>query len=255
VGTLVAAPAVVVQDVTITGPGQAPIQAYVVRPQTGGYRPRSMAGVLYLHWFEVGHTTQDRGEFLAEAVTLAGRGVVAMLPQLTFPWAGDPVGDARDRASVAAQYAAVRRAYHSLVAQPGVDQDRTAVVGHDYGGMYAALLAQAEPRLRAGAFLAVDATWANWFGTFWLGLSEDAWPAYRALFAGLDPVENCGRLGTHAFLQWGDQDRFVPEATRDRFAAACPAARSTVYTRAGHSLTQQAKDERMAWLSGELGLA
>lgn len=234
-------PGVLVEDTTW------PVQAYVVRPQAP-----SPAAVLFLHWFETGRSTQNRGEFLAEAVELAAHGVVSVLPQLTFPWTGDPVGDGRDRANVLAQYEAVRRAYRLLVAQPGVDRDRVAVVGHDYGGMYGALLAHAEPRVRTGVFLAIDATWANWFDTFWLRLPEDAKPAYRALFAGLDPVESCARLGSHAFLQWGDGDRFVPAATRDLFTAGCPAAKSTVYPRADHFLTQQAKDERIDWLLREL---
>jgi pimeloyl-ACP methyl ester carboxylesterase len=245
--------AVLIQDVVIPVNGQPTVRAYVVRP-AGTARPRSLAGALYLHWFEPGQSTQNRGEYLAEAVEMAGRGVVAVLPQLTFPWQGDPVGDARDREAVTAQFEAVRRVYAFLLAQQGVHDGRTAVVGHDYGGMYGAMLSQTDPRVRTSVFMGIDATWANWFDTFWLGLPEEQKAAYRALYAGLDPVDNCTRLGAHVFFQWGDRDPFIPAETRALFAAANPAARATLYTRADHFLTQQAKDDRMAWVTAELGL-
>jgi dipeptidyl aminopeptidase/acylaminoacyl peptidase len=105
--------------------------------------------VLYLHWLEPPDTTQNRTEFLAEAVPTAERGAVAILPDLSFPWNGQVFGGVRDVSSVRAQFAAVTRAYRTLLAQPGVDPRRTAVVGHDYGAMYGAMLAQREQMVHA----------------------------------------------------------------------------------------------------------
>ena len=245
--------AVLVEDVSIAVPGQSPISAYVVRPARPA-PPHSRAGVLFLHWFEPGQVTQNRTEFLGEATELAGRGVVSVLPQLGFPWGGDPVGDAGDRAAVLAQLDAVRHAYGALLEQPGVDAGRTAVVGHDYGSMYAAILAQQDQRIRAEVFMAGDATWANWFDLYWLGLPDDQKAGYRALFSGLDPVQNLSRLGDRILFQWGDRDPFIPAPTRDAFAAADPGATATVYPHSDHVLTQAAKDDRAAFLSLQLGL-
>ena len=244
--------AVTVEDVRIPVAGQAPVSAYLVRPEHGG---RSLAGVLYLHWFEPPASTQNRTEFLAEAVDLAAQGVVAVLPQLTFPWQGDPVGDARDRTAVLDQYKAVAKAYDFLVAQPGVDRHRTAVVGHDYGAMYGAMVAQRTPTLRTAVLMAPDATWANWFDTYWLGLPDDQKPAYRALFAGLDPVANVSRLGSALYLQFGGRDQFVPAETRAAFAAANPDAKVSFSATADHFLQQPAKDDRLTWLTTTLHLA
>jgi dienelactone hydrolase len=262
-GTAMAAPsptqarirtgAVTVTDIQIPVPGQAPVDAYLVRPVQPA-RPHSQAGVLFLHWFEPGQSTQNKAEFLAEAVTLAGQGAVAVLPQLTFPWNGDPVGDARDRAAVTAQFEAVRAAYHALLAQNEVDPGRTAVVGHDYGAMYASILAQRERTVHALVFMAGDSTWANWFDTYWLGLPDDQKAAYRALFAGLDPVDNVSRLGAHVYFQFADLDIFVTPPVRAAFAAANPAAKVTVYPGSQHFLTQPAQDDRLAWVRAELRL-
>lgn len=244
---------VLVEDVEIDVPGQAPMAAYLVHP-SGPAKRNSLAGVLYLHWFAPGQPTQNRTEYLAEAVALAERGTVSVLPQLRFPWEADPVGDIRDRGAVTTQVDAVRSAYKRLLREPGVNAHRTAIVGHDYGAMFGAILAQGDPRVRAQVFMGGDATWANWFDTYWLGLPDDQKAAYHAVFDGLDPVDNVSRLGSHLFLQWGDRDQFITPEVRDAFATANPAAKATLYVRADHFLTQQAKDDRIAWLSGELGI-
>jgi dienelactone hydrolase len=247
----VAAP-VVVQDVQIDVPGQAPTRAYLVRPQHPA-RERSLAAVLYLHWLEPPDVTQHRTEFLDEAIQAAQRGAVTLLPELTFPWNFAVFGDQRDADAVRAQLAAVTKAYHALLAQPGVDPRRTAVVGHDYGAMYGAILAQRDLRVHSGVFMAGDATWANWFVTYFVDVPDPV--AYAKLFAGLDPVDNVSRLGAHLYFQWAGQDQFVSPAVRDRFAAADPAAKVTLYPNAKHGLDQHAKDDRTPWLYAELGLS
>ncbi len=243
--------AVTVQDVTIPVAGQAPVTAYVIGP---AHRTRPLAGVLYLHWFAPGEPTQNRSEFLAEAERTAARGAVAVLPQLTFPWAADPVGDARDRAAVTGQLAAITAAYRYLLREPGVEARRTAVVGHDYGAMYAAVLAQREPAIHAAVLMAPDATWANWFDQYWLDLPAADKPAYRALFHGLDPVDNAGRLGHALYFQFAGQDIYVPATTRAAFRAAAPAAMVSLYPDADHFLDQAAANDRTRWLDARLGL-
>jgi dienelactone hydrolase len=238
---------VIVTDIQIPVAGQAPVTAYLVRPA----KHRShLAGALYLHWFEPPASTQNRTEFLSEAIALAGRGAVAVLPQLTFPWEGDPVGDATDRTKVTNQLAAIEAAYQTLLRQEGVDQQRTAVIGHDYGAMYASLLGK---QVHAMVFMAGDATWANWFDTFWLGLPADQTVAYRKVFAGLDPVDNVAKAND-VYFQWAGRDIFVTPEVRAAFSAAKPSAKVSLYEKADHFLNQPAKDDRLTWVSSELGL-
>ena len=54
----------------------------------GSLKKHSQAGVLWLHW--LGEINGDRSEYLSEAVTLAGKGVVSVLPQGYFPWVPEP---------------------------------------------------------------------------------------------------------------------------------------------------------------------
>ena len=67
-----------------------------------------------------------------------------------------------------------------LAAQPGVDPDRIAVVGHDYGGMYGVLLADRDERISTLALQAPDTCWGNWFASYWLKLEDDARKEYAA---------------------------------------------------------------------------
>ena len=238
-----------VRTVRIAVPGRAPMDAYLVRPGHG----RGFAGVLDLHWFEPGHASADNSEFLPEAVELAERGVVSVLPQQRFPWAADPVGDQRDRAAVLGGYADAKAAFDYLAGQKGVDRSRLGVVGHDYGAMYGAMLGQADKRVRTSVLVALDAQWANWFNLFWIGLEGDAATAYDKVFQGLDPVDNVRRLGDRLMIQWSDNDFFIPAGIRTRFAEAAPAAVAKTYERTDHSMDLTSIEaDRIAFLATHL---
>jgi dienelactone hydrolase len=240
-----------VSDIQIPVDGQQPLPAYLVLPRRGqhaGGGHRAPA-VLFLHWFDPPLKDSDRTEFLAEAVRLADRGVVSLLPQQRFPWAGDPVGDARDRATIDAQLAALQEALDALQHRPEVDPQRVAIVGHDYGAMYGLDLAARNPQVTAVVAMAADATWSNWFDKFWLGLEGEAEAAYARLFADIDPV-----VAAHAadsrplYLQWSATDFYIPQAVRDAFSAAAPHARVSVYDHVDHQLGVRALTDRDAWL-------
>jgi len=248
--------AVRIVDVALTAPGQEDqVRAWLVEADgTTDGRPR--AGVLWLHW--LGHRHNDRGEFLPLAVELASRGVVSLLPAGFFPWVPDPDGTATDVQCVRDQVAAHAVALDHLSAHPGVDPGRVALVGHDYGGMYGALLADQDPRISTLALQALDATWENWFATYWLRLQGAGREQYAGLFAGLSPVDAVGRLaerlGERMLLQWAGNDTFVSPTARSAYEAANPKARSVEYANADHMLDDRAAAELSAFLAQELAL-
>jgi dienelactone hydrolase len=241
--------ATTVLDVQIPVPGQQPQPAYLVLPRhTAAHRAPA---VLFLHWFEPPAKDSSRDEYLAEATRLAERGVVSLLPQQRFPWAFDPMGDARDRAAIIAQLDAAQRALDVLRQRPEVNQSRVAIVGHDYGAMYGLDLAARNPSVAAVVSMAADATWSNWFNMFWIGYEGQQAADYAALFADLDPVAVAGSAPA-LYLQWSSNDFFIPAAVRDQFSAAAPSAKVSVYDHVGHELGIAAQTDRDAWLLDQL---
>ena len=245
------ASSVVVEDITIRVPRQDPVQAYVVRP-AGHLKRDSAAGVLFLHW--LGEINNDRGEYLTEAITLADRGVVSVLPQGYFPWVPNPDGTANDVRLVKNQVRAFRAALNRLASVRAVDDSRIAVVGHDYGAMYGALLADSDERVSAMVLQAPDAQMGNWFATFWLQLEGQERADYLALFAEVDPVDHTARLGSHVLFQWAGEDEYIPAEVRAAYAASSPDAQVKLYERSDHELTDAARVDRLAFLADQLDL-
>lgn len=247
------APGVVISDIRLRVPGQKRrVSAYVVKP--AGRLPRhSQAGVLFLHW--LGDPHNDRTEYLGEAVGLAEHGVVSVLPQGYFPWVPSPDGSSHDVTLVKDQLHAFHRALDALAGMRAVDPKRVGLVGHDYGAMYGALLADRDHRVSTLVLETPDSRWGNWFATYWLGL--DPGPerdAYYALFHGLDPIDHTSRLGAHVLFQWAGDDVYIPSQVRDDFAAASPEAKVELFDGADHQLTDAARVKRDAFLSHQLRL-
>ena len=243
---------VVVRDITYTGPGATPVRAYLVEPETGGRH----AATLFLHWFEPGNPTSSRLEFLDDAVTLAQQGVVGLLPDLTFPWNGDPVGDRTDLDRVVAQTIQARRGLDLLTDRADVDRKRIAVVGHDYGGMYG-LLVSALDRTRVTYTVAinVDATFSNWFARFWLGLGGEDTVRYEKLLEPTDPIRLvcCGARGGILY-QYSEPDFFIPDSTRRALVSATAEPKTyKLYPGAEHQLDDEtARQDRISWLLDRL---
>ena len=246
-----AAASVVVEDITISVPGHEDVQAWLVKPG-GTLKKQTQAGVLWLHW--LGEINGDRSEYLSEAVTLAGKGVVSVLPQGYFPWVPNPDGTIGDVTLVENQVAAMRAALDRLTSERSVDQSRIALVGHDYGAMYGALLADSGTRISTMVLQAPDALMGNWFAQFWLQLEGAERDAYLALFDDVNPVDHTARLGDRVYIQWAEEDVYIGEDVRDAYAASSPDAVTQLYPRQDHEFRDSARVDRLAFLEAQLGL-
>lgn len=242
---------VVVEDISIPVPGQEPVQAYLVRP-SGNLKKSSAPGVLWLHW--LGEINNDRSEYLPEAITLAGEGVVSVLPLGYFPWVPNPDGTTGDVTLVENQVDAFRSALDRLDGVRAVDDSRIALVGHDYGAMYGALLADSDERVSTMVLQAPDALMGNWFAKFWLGYEGAERDAYLALFEDLDPVDHAARLGDRVYIQWAGDDFYIGQDVRDAYAASSPDAITTLYPNQDHEFRDSARVDRLAFLRDQLGL-
>jgi pimeloyl-ACP methyl ester carboxylesterase len=206
-----------VHDISYRAPGQDPVSAYLVMPLVGGKHPAAM----FLHWLDTPEES-TRAEFLAEAESLAAGEdhVISLLPQLTFPFDYFPVGDVRDKDSVIKQTIQLRRGLDLLGSLPHVAKARIAVVGHDYGAMYASLLSAIDRcRVHSTVIMAADSTMSNWFVTFFLDLPPDQVAPYTQMLTSVDPINYIGRDPRRLLLQYATDDFYIPisvaEAIRD----------------------------------------
>jgi len=230
--------------------GGRPSSAYLVTPD--GAAALSARGILWFHWLEGGSPRSNRTEFLDEAKALAASdGVVSLLVDGTFPWLERPQSIEHDRSSVEAELTMLGAAYELLLAQPAVDPARTALVGHDYGGMYSAALFATDDRPAALVVMASTARWADWNLRYWQ-ISDDP-DAYRAALAPFDLVTSlAGGGGRPILLQFATLDQYVPTEVAAEITAAAGATVERHDYDAGHELNEAARTERDAWLVAHL---
>jgi len=236
-----------VQDIRIADD----VEAFLVSPEEGG----TGAGILFLHWFDTEAPDGDRTQFLGEAQGLArDLGVVSILPQGRFPWAGEPTGAEADATRIRAEVERHRAALDVLVARPDVDPSRIALVGHDFGAMHGTLLAAEDPRIAAVVLIAATPRWGDWFLPFW-PIAEDRHDYLRAI-APLDPISRVGEISPRPVcFQFARGDFFIASMTGLEFQAAAGDPKELHAYEADHGMrVPEAARDRRAFLAAHIGL-
>jgi pimeloyl-ACP methyl ester carboxylesterase len=242
---------VLVRDIRIDGT----IEAYLIERTVADARA-SAPGLLYAHWFDTHAPNGNRTQFVEEAVDwVDAHGGSAILPQLTFPWAGDPSGSTSDRERIVADVTLLRRCLDLVAGRPGVDQARIGVVGHDFGAMHATLLATVDRRPAAYVIIAAVPRWADWFLPFW-PIEEDRID-YLAAMRPLDPIEHIGQIApATALLQYARGDFFIAPMTGLELRAAAPDGTELKPYDAEHSMDgDEIRADRRAFLEDALGVS
>lgn len=249
---------VTIQDVTFGSvAGNPPIQAYIVRPESGS---GPFAGVLFVHWYEPGNPTSNRTQYLQEAQELARRGTVSLLVS-TF-WSEASRYKSRkwedDYQNSLNQAKDLRRALDVLLAQPGVDAKRIAYVGHDYGAMFGSMVAGVDPRPKAYVLISGAARFPDWylFGSA-TGVPEgEALAKFNEQFKLIDPVSTIAKTKAATFFQFGELDNYTPRDNFLEFYNAAPSPKRIATYPSKHAMDAEIiRYDRDTWLAEQLGLA
>lgn len=226
--------------------------AYLVRPRVekGAY-----AGILYLHWYDEAPNA-NRSQFLDEALELGKRGCVSLLVETMWSdrdWFIKRT-QADDYAGSIRQVIELRLALRLLLAEPGVDPQRLALVGHDFGAMYGLLFSHVTPRPTCYVLMAGTPRFPDWY-LYYPPLDGAPRLAFEAQMAPLDPINNVAALFPSPLLfQFGRQDPHVPVEQAQAFYDAAAAPKELRWYDAGHDLNEDAAHDRLTWLAAQLNL-
>ncbi|MFZ5881394.1 MAG: alpha/beta hydrolase family protein [Chloroflexota bacterium] len=212
--------------------------------------------ILYVHWYEPEACNSNRRQFVDEAVEFARQGAICLTVEmlwsdLDFFLKRTQADDERLSIEEAVN---LRRFIDFLLAQPGVDPGRFALVGHDFGGMYGALAGALDQRPSHYVLMAVTPRFPDWY-LILPKLDGEEREAYIRQMAALDPITHMADLApAPVFFQFGDNDGYVPLHRADEFFAAAREPKEKTVYQAGHGLNDQAAADRKAWLKRQLGL-
>ena len=244
-----------VRDFTYASPFGRRRAAYLVRPEKSP--PEALAAILYVHWYEPESQHSNRTQFLDEAVQLAGRGVVSLLVETMWSdrdWFIKRT-QAEDYQNSVEQVVELRQAMDLLLAQPDVDPERFAFVGHDFGAMYGVLMGAVDPRPKAYVLMAGTPRFPEWY-LYYPPLQGEALQAYLDSIEPLDPILQVAALAPAPLLfQFGDDDFHVPVERGQEFYDAAGEPKEIRWYQSGHGLNQLADIERVKWLAQQLSLA
>jgi dienelactone hydrolase len=239
-------PATVV-DLAFDGGSGADVTAYLVWPEV----PGPHAGVLWVHWLGEPATT-NRTQFLAEAVALAPKGIASLLVDAMWSapeWYAKRVPE-EDFENSRRQVVALRRAMDVLVAQ-GVDTSRLGVVGHDYGGMYAMLMAGADPRAKTYVYVATAPSLSHWAFFATQPKSKADYLRQNAVLELTDALRRVTNAST--LFQFGTRDAYVSRADTAVLLGAAQGTKERKLYDAEHEMgLPDIAADRDAWLLKEL---
>jgi len=242
-----------IDDISFASLDGGRTDAYLLTPPGRG----KAAGALFVHWYDSESPLSNRKQFLNEAVELAGHGLVSLL--VATPWS-DPQwyqkrDVTRDFENSVQEVRELRRALDVLTAQPRVDRNRMALVGHDFGAMYGILAAASEKRVSAVALQAFTGSFSDWFLYNQKQLTPDARQRVIDRLAPLDPLKFLGQLAsTPVLLQFAEKDFYVPRDHAEALYAAVRGRKQILWYQAGHGLNDQASQDRQKWLRQTLKL-
>ncbi len=217
----------------------------------------SLAAILYVHWYEPeSPQNSNRHQFAAEAQEMAARGAACLLVEtfwsdLDFFFKRTQADDGRNSLQAVIN---LRRALDLLLSQPGIDTERMAYVGHDFGGMYGILAGSVDQRPTHYVIMAATPCFPDWY-LYYPPLNDDNREAFIHDMTEIDPITQVANIAPAPILfQFGTDDPHVPQERAERLFESAEEPKAVKWYAAGHALNDAATTDRKAWLVEGLAL-
>jgi cephalosporin-C deacetylase-like acetyl esterase len=212
-----------VHDITYAGADGDRVMAFLVVPSGEG----PFAGVVFLH-----RGDGSKYQFLDEAILLAKKGVISLLVQGSY----NPESKNFIRTVIN-----LRRGTDLLISRSDVDNNRLAYVGHSWAGTFGGILAGVDRRFKTYVLMAGVPSWSR------QGEINKMIP--------LDAVRYVGQAAPATlFFQCAKQDEGISREKSLLYYETASEPKRIEWYDAGHRLNEEAQQDRLEWLSKELGL-
>jgi len=216
----------------------------------------ALAAILYVHWYEPESIDSHRTQFEEEAKEMARAGAVCL--SIETLWSDRDFFLKRtqeeDMQNSMEEVVNIRRAMDWLCTLSGVDLNRFAYVGHDFGGMYGVLVGSLDKRPSHYVIMASTPRFPDWY-LYLPKLEGEAREAFIRQMAEIDPITHIPNLSpARVFFQFATDDFHVPKERAEEFCAAAQEPKEMKWYEAGHGLNEAATNDRKAWLKEKLGL-
>lgn len=241
-------------NISYTSPAGGSVPGILVEPVgREGLRP----GIVILH--PSGLNAKGMAPY---AQFLAAKGAVVIAIDAPYWRRTGPnlLFTSQDRAEQIQLIKDLQRAVDVLRSMPSVDPQRIGFEGYSYGGILGAQFVGIEKRLRAAVLAAAmggQVTGVTTPGNINL-LANISCAVRNAWFRDMTPIEPIRFIGnaspTTLLFQAGRIDNAVLVADAQALYDAAAEPKELRIYEAGHSLSQQALNERQAWWSENLGL-
>jgi hypothetical protein len=240
--------AATVQTISYAGGMGFRVPAYLVVPGGRGPYP----AIVYLHKGSAG-----KNQFLSEAISLAGLGVVSLLldsPFVPRPFGGDQVREdypGTEREGSIRQVIDILRGLDLLETLPLVDASRIGYIGHSLGAVHGGIVSGIETRVIAYVLVA--------------GLAQTSvvqsiafqTPGMLAIKPDpdLDAVHYLGHGAPTAMLShFGELDHYVDSEQARLFSGAAAEPKTVFWYTASHDdIEWKGREDRLQWLGDLLG--
>ncbi len=247
-----------VSEISIPTYANAFLTAYYLRPKLNSKFPC----ILYSHWL-ANKQDANKTEFLAEAERLCKDGFACLLvdtvfanwPKARMKWKGNDY--AYDKQLVALQVKELRLLLLWLRDQPEIDTHRIALVGHDFGAMFNAVVAGIDKDIKACIMMAAVPDFSDWF-TMRKKMSDDELEKYRINMLDVAPIKYLEIAHYTSFLfQFGKKDKsFVPKEKAEMLFEKTSGEKEMQWYDENHAihLNDIATNYRISWLKKQLGI-
>jgi dienelactone hydrolase len=240
-----------VDDVSFSGPGDAPLKGYLLTP-SGSEQARP--AVIYAHG-----AGGDRRELLDEALEMAGTGAVALTLDMNYsPKRARPLPEGMEGVREHSRRQAesvqeIRRAVDLLRSLDSVDGDEIGYVGWSAGARTGALTSGVEDRIKAFDLIAGGAAPVSaYLRPF--SRRPELLDEIATQLEQVDPLHFVALAEPSELLfQNGRKDELVPEYALRELANAGSEPKEVRWYDAGHTPTEKMWADSRAWLSDHLG--